>query len=314
MGCSKTPLSRAKLIRKGPVKALESAVQVQLGEKIVYSFSVRLECVSTTDAFPARSRASSRKAELRFHTSKTAGLELLRLNRHNGFMKHKPFALALIELMSRQPTPWRKQFQSAFTLIELLVVMAVIAILSALLFPAITTARARAYDADCMNNLKQIGAALYLYALGPGNGYFPKPDSVAEPASYSAQYLTNTLSEFIPASSPVWICKRYAKEKGIPAIGANSYFYWAWDASGPIVNPIDTGAVSNRWMGKGLTTNMPGIVLASDSFEGPPLAGSSEIQHHGGSSFSAPLSKPGTIVVITGGSTFKISPTKGIIR
>ena len=196
---------------------------------------------------------------------------------------------------------------------ELLVVMAVIAVLSALLFPAITTARARAYETDCMNNLKQIGAALYLYALGPGNGYFPEPDSTTEPDSYSGRYLTNTLSEFIPASSPVWVCKRYAKKNGIPAVGVNSYFYWAWDMSGPNVNSIDTGAVSNRWLGKGLTPNLPGIVLASDSFEGPPLvAGPSEIQYHGGSSFSVPLSKPGTIVVITGGSTFKISPTRGI--
>ena len=55
--------------------------------------------------------------------------------------------------------------------------MAIIAILSALLFPAITAARARAYDADCMSNLKQIGAALYMYASGPGNGYFPKPET-----------------------------------------------------------------------------------------------------------------------------------------
>ena len=198
----------------------------------------------------------------------------------------------------------------AFTLVELLVVMAIIAILSALLFPAITAARARAYDADCTSNLKQIGAALYMYASGPGGGYFPKPAS----DSYGGEVLTNTLTEYIPASSPVWTCKRYVKEKGIGTGVSNSYFYWAWDMSGPTIYPIDSSATSNRWTGKGLATNLPGVVLASDPFEGAPLTATPDMQYHAGSSLSAPLAKPGTIVVITGGSTFRISPTKGIVR
>jgi len=200
--------------------------------------------------------------------------------------------------------------EASFTLIELLVVMAIIAILSALLFPAITAARARAYDADCTSNLKQIGAALYMYATGPGNGYFPKPAS----DSYSDGILTNTLAEYIPVGSPVWTCKRYAKEKGILPGSSNSYYYWAWDVSGATIYPIDSGATSNRWMSKGLATNLPGIVLASDPFEGSPLTANPDMQYHGGSSFSVPLAKPGTIIVISGGSTFKISPTKGIVR
>ena len=114
----------------------------------------------------------------------------------------------------------------------------------------------------------------------------------------------------------MWICKRYAREKGIMTGSIPiPTFTGRGTCPGTTIYPIDTGAVSNRWMSKGLATNLPGIVLASDRFEGPPLvAGSSEIQYHGGSSFSVPLSKPGTIVVITGGSTFKISPTKGIVR
>jgi prepilin-type N-terminal cleavage/methylation domain-containing protein len=199
---------------------------------------------------------------------------------------------------------------NSFTLVELLVVMAIIAILSALLFPAITAARARAYDADCTSNLKQIGAALYMYASGPGNGYFPKPKT----DSYSGEALTNTLVEYIPASSPVWSCKRYAKERGIIPGNSNTYFYWAWDISGATTYPIDTGATSNRWIGKGLVTNLPAIVLASDPFEGTPLTATADVQYHGGTSASVPLSRPGTIVVISGGSTFKISPTKGIVR
>jgi len=55
-----------------------------------------------------------------------------------------------------------------FTLIELLLVIGIIAVLAALLLPAISRAKERAHTVGCLNNLKQLGVAAQLYAADNG--------------------------------------------------------------------------------------------------------------------------------------------------
>jgi prepilin-type N-terminal cleavage/methylation domain-containing protein/prepilin-type processing-associated H-X9-DG protein len=140
-----------------------------------------------------------------------------------------------------------KKYKIGFTLIELLVVISIIAILAAMLLPALAKAKEKANQIKCLNNSRQLGFALELYKSDFDNAYPPRSITNQWPEAIKPYYDTPSVL-ICPVDNFMENTNRNFNRQNRSYImnGFNDYYYENFGGNWNILDvPVNDSVIEN---------------------------------------------------------------------